>query len=56
MIIIDGNPAENFNLLWNVSDVFLGGQRVDRSGESVLAGIRQHPPASRPEAAIVSAL
>ena len=56
IIIIEGNPAEDINLLWNVTDVFLGGQRVDRAGESVLAGIRQHPPAFRPETAIASAL
>ena len=56
IIIIEGNPAEDINLLWNVTDVFLGGQRVDRAGERILAGIRQHPPAFRPEAAIVSAL
>ena len=56
IIIVDGNPAEDITMLWNITDVFLGGQRVDRAGESVLAGIRQHPPASRPEAAIASAL
>ena len=56
IIIVDGNPAEDINTLWNITDVFLGGQRVDRSGETVLAGIRQQPPAFRPEAAIASAL
>jgi imidazolonepropionase-like amidohydrolase len=56
VIIVDGNPAEDINTLWNISEVFLGGQRVDRGPESVLSGIRQHPPASRPESSIASAL
>ncbi len=56
IIIIEGNPAEDINALWNIADVFLGGQLLDRGPESVLASIRQHPPASRPESSIVSAL
>jgi len=56
VIIVEGNPAEDINSLWNIAEVFLGGQRVDRGPESVLANIRQHPPASRPESSIVSAL
>ncbi len=56
VIIVEGNPAEDINALWNIAEVFLGGQRVDRGPESVLANIRQHPPASRPESSIASAL
>jgi imidazolonepropionase-like amidohydrolase len=56
LIIVDGNPAEDINSLWNIDEVFLGGDRVDRGPESVLAGIRQHPPTSRPESSIVNSL
>ena len=56
VIIVEGNPAEDINALWNIADVFLGGQLLDRGPESILAGIRQHPPASRPESSIASAL
>ena len=56
IIIIEGNPAEDINLLWNVTDVFLGGQRIDRGPESALAGIRQRPPISRPDTSIANAL
>ena len=56
VIIVDGNPAEDINALWNIAEVFLGGQKVDRGPESVLAGVRQHPPVSRPESSIESAL
>ena len=56
VIIVDGNPAEDINALWDISEVFLGGQRVERGPESVLAGLRQHPPVSRPESPITDAL
>ena len=56
VIIVDGNPAEDINALWNIAEVFLGGQKVDRGPESVLAGVRQHPPVSRPESSIEIAL
>ena len=56
VIIVDGNPVEDINALWNIAEVFLGGQRIDRGPESVLAGIRQHPPISRPDASIASGL
>jgi adenine deaminase len=56
LIIVDGNPAEDIDALWNIAEVFLGGQGVDRGPDSVLAGIRQHPPASRPDSSIASAL
>ncbi len=56
VIIVDGNPAEDINALWNIAEVFLGGQKVDRGPESVLTGVRQHPPVSRPESSIEIAL
>jgi cytosine/adenosine deaminase-related metal-dependent hydrolase len=56
VIIVDGNPAEDINALWNIADVFLAGQRIDRGPESVLAGVRQQPPTYRPDASIESAL
>ena len=30
IIVVDGNPTEDINSLWNVEDVFLAGQRLDR--------------------------
>ena len=55
VIIVAGNPAEDINTLWNIAEVFLGGQRVDRGPESLLSCIRQHPPASRPGSSILEA-
>ena len=43
MIVVDGNPAEDINALWNVVDVFFGGNKVDRGSEESRAGIRQQP-------------
>lgn len=56
VIVVGGNPAEDINALWNVEEVFLGGERVDRGPDSFLAGLRQHPPATQPEATIIPAL
>ena len=44
LIVVDGNPAEDISDLWNVTEVFFGGQKVDRGSEQSLAGIRQQPP------------
>ena len=44
VIVVDGNPAEDINALWNVVDVFFRGQRVDRGSVQSRAGIRQPPP------------
>jgi imidazolonepropionase-like amidohydrolase len=30
VLIIDGNPLEDINTLWNVADVFQAGDHVDR--------------------------
>ena len=56
IIIVDGNPADDINVLWNVTEVFLGGHRIDRGPESALAGIRQQPPISRTDTSIANAL
>ena len=53
LIVVDGNPSENILDLWKVDDVFLAGGRVDRGPNQFLSGIRQHPPASRPEDSIL---
>ena len=45
-----------YNMLWYISEVFLGEQRVDQGPETAPADIRQHPPASRPESYIAGAL
>ena len=44
VIVVDGNPAEDINALWNVADVFFAGQRVDRGSVQSRSGIRQQPP------------
>ena len=44
IIVVDGNPAERLNDLWNVTEVFLAGQRVDRGSKESLAATRQWPP------------
>ncbi|MCI0439220.1 MAG: amidohydrolase family protein, partial [Chloroflexi bacterium] len=44
IIVIDGNPAENINDLWNVSEVFLGGTRIDRGSAESVSATRQPRP------------
>jgi len=55
VIVVDGNPAEDINALWHVAEVFLAGERVDRGPEGLLSNIRQQPPVSRPESALIHA-
>ena len=52
LIIVDGNPAQGISVLWNIDEVFLAGERIDRGPASFISKIRQNPPASRPEAKI----
>jgi len=52
LIIVDGNPAQDISVLWNIDEVFLAGERIDRGPASFISKIRQNPPASRPEAKI----
>ena len=49
-IIFDGNPAREISVLWNVDEVCLAGERIDRGPVSFVAQIRQDPTVSRPEA------
>ena len=44
LIVVDGNPAERIEDLWNVDEVFLAGRRIDRGSAESLASLRQHPP------------
>ena len=44
IIVVDGNPAERITDLWNVEEVFLAGQRIDRGSEESVATIRQLQP------------
>ena len=46
IIVVDGDPTQDIRALWNVTDVFLGGQRIDRGSGQSLAATRQRPPAS----------
>ena len=41
MIVVNGNPSEDIKALWDVEEVFLGGQRIDRGSAESVAGIRQ---------------
>ena len=43
IIVVDGNPTEDINSLWNVEDVFLGGERLDRGSPESIGATRQHP-------------
>ncbi len=44
IIVVDGNPAEDINALWNVDEVFMAGQRVGRGSPESVAANRQMPP------------
>ena len=44
IIVVDGDPANNINDLWNVDEVFLAGERIDRGSPESLAAVRQLPP------------
>ena len=44
MIVVDGNPADNVDDLWNVDEVFLAGRRIERGSAESLASLRRHPP------------
>ena len=44
IIVVDGNPAANINDLWQVVEVFLAGQRIDRGSEESMASVRQPTP------------
>ena len=45
ILVVQGNPADDINALWNVEDVFLAGRKI----ESRLRRLhRRSPPAARP--------
>ena len=46
IIALDGDPTEDVGALFDVSEVFLAGRRVDRGSAASLAAIRQMPPGS----------
>lgn len=43
ILVVNGNPAEDVNALWNVADVFFKGEKVERGSEESLAAMRQTP-------------
>ena len=46
VIVVDGNPSQRIEDLWNVTEVFLAGQRVDRGSQEAVAALRQIRPNS----------
>ena len=49
IIVIDGDPTKNITTLWNVSEVFLGGDKIERGSDESLSAVRQHRPVADPE-------
>ena len=43
VLVVDGNPAEDINDLWNVREVFFGGNKLERGSDESLAAVRQQP-------------
>ena len=43
MIVIDGDPSQDISTLWNVTDVFLAGDVVDRGSFDSTTTVRQMP-------------
>lgn len=41
ILIVDGDPSQDINTLWNVADVFFKGEKVERGSEESLAAVRQ---------------
>ena len=46
VIAMPGNPDENLNALWDVTDVMLAGKFIDRGSTGPIAATRQHVPHS----------
>jgi imidazolonepropionase-like amidohydrolase len=44
VVLINGRPDERAADLWNVADVFLGGERIDRGSDESRATLTQHRP------------
>ena len=43
VLVVNGNPTEDINDLWNVADVFFGGRKLERGSDESLAAVRQQP-------------
>ncbi len=43
VLVVNGNPAENVNDLWNVADVFFEGRKLERGSDDSLDAVRQQP-------------
>ena len=50
VLVVNGNPAENVNDLWNVADVFFEGRKLERGSDDSLAAV----PSAAGGAVIVS--
>ena len=48
VIVVDGNPAEDIGALWNVHEVFLAGQPIDRGSPESIDAFRQQRPSDSP--------
>ncbi|MCH7787731.1 MAG: amidohydrolase family protein, partial [Chloroflexi bacterium] len=48
VIVVDGNPAEDIGALWNVIEVFLAGQRIERGSPESIDAFRQQRPGDSP--------
>jgi len=46
VIAMPGNPDENLNALWDVTDVMMAGKIIDRGSTGPIAATRQHVPHS----------
>ena len=43
IVVINGDPSQDSNDLWNVEDVYFKGTKIERGSETSLASIRQQP-------------
>ncbi len=43
VLVVDGNPANDINDLWNVREVFFGGSKLERGSDESLLAVRQQP-------------
>ena len=43
IIIVDGDPSQDINVLWNVDEVFFAGEVVDRGSFDSKTTVRQPP-------------
>ncbi len=43
ILVVEGDPSVDINELWNVSEVFFAGVKVERGSEESIAAVRQKP-------------